>query len=127
MIELFFFFVSRYMATEEPTRITEIKIKKRGTRQQVLNGEALLTSGNLSKNDLVFNEKTQRICSKKEIERGVELSAKMKKMKTPSEVALDAAVELVAPDAATEPAKKQRKPRAKKVAQPAESVITASA
>lgn len=106
------------MATEEPTRITEIKIKKRGTRQQVLNGEALLTSGNLSKDDLVFNEKTQRICSKKEIERGNELSAKMKQLKKPFEAALDEAILLVAP---AESVKKVRKPRAKKVQ--AEAVV----
>lgn len=112
------------MATEEPTRITEIKIKKRGTRQQVLNGEALLTSGNLSKDDLVFNEKTQRICSKKEIERGVELSAKMRSKKSPSEVILDSAVELVEPVAASVPPVKQRKPRTKKVTQAAPSPIT---
>jgi DVNP family len=56
----------------------EKKIRKRGSRLQVLHGEALMTSGGLTKEHLSLNEKTGKICSMAEIQRGISLSSKMR-------------------------------------------------
>jgi len=56
----------------------EKKLRKRGTRLQVLNGEAVMTSGGLTIDKLIRNEKTGKISSMAEIQRGIDLSSKMK-------------------------------------------------
>jgi len=60
----------------------ESKIKKRGSRQEVFEGRALMTSGNLSREDLIFNERTGKIITNKEKERGEKLKEVMGRRNT---------------------------------------------
>ena len=90
---------------------TEKKIRKRGSRQQVVNGEALMTSGGLTKDKLILNEKTGKICSMAEIQRGIDLSSKMKERRKPVVISpVDAAPDVTV----TIIPKQPRKSRAKK-------------
>jgi hypothetical protein len=61
------------------------KIKKRGSRQEVFEGRALMTSGNLSREDLIFNERTGKIITNKEKERGDKLKEVMGSKKADSQ------------------------------------------
>jgi hypothetical protein len=60
---------------EKPKR----RSRKIGNREEVFNGICERTSGGLRKEDLVFNRKTGKICTAKEIERGKQLSEMMRK------------------------------------------------
>lgn len=62
----------------------ETRIKKRGSRQEVFEGKAMMTSGNLSKEDLIFNERTGKIITAKEKERGMRLKEVMNSRKAAS-------------------------------------------
>ncbi len=57
------------------------KARKTGSRIDVWEGRCEKTSGGLRKDDLVFNEKSQKICTKSEIERGKRLAEAMHSLK----------------------------------------------
>ena len=105
-----------------------IKIKKRGTRQEVLNGTAILTAGGLSRDDLVLNPKTGKICTKKELERGTILSESMRraygKPLPPSEVEDADEEPIIASEPTTYP--EQAAPTPKKRGRPKKTKVEAS-
>lgn len=57
------------------------KTRKTGTREDVWEGRSEKTSGGLRKDDLVFNEKSGKLCTKKEVERGKKLAALMQQQR----------------------------------------------
>jgi hypothetical protein len=61
------------------------KIKKRGSRQEVFDGLAQFTSGNLSRDQLILNERTGKIITTKEKERGARLKEVMGSRKAETE------------------------------------------
>ena len=65
---------------------TEMRVKNYGTREEVWNGTALKTKGKLSKEDLVQDEKTGRLKSRKLIERGKNLFSTINQKKVPEPI-----------------------------------------
>lgn len=54
-----------------------VKLLKTGTKEQVWNGQAVMTRGKLIKDDLTLSSKG-KVCSKKSVEKGKELQARMR-------------------------------------------------
>lgn len=61
--------------------MSDVKLQKYGTREQVYQGLAQMTKGKLKKDDLSFCEKTGRYKSIKAMQRGRDLVENMKKPK----------------------------------------------
>lgn len=96
----------------------EVKIKRTGSRQEVFEGKALKTTGLLTRDDLVVNPKTGKICSKKEMFRGQLLSRSMKAAQEEEPIELPVAEEdpIELPVAEEEPTPKKGRGRPRKKA-----------
>lgn len=62
--------------------MSDKKIKKVGTRDEVYNGLAISTKGKLKKDDLIFDEKSSKYKSIKSIAHGKNLIEMMKKRRS---------------------------------------------
>lgn len=94
------------------------RTRKIGSRQEVFDGVCERTSGGLTKDDLVFNDRTSKLITLKEQQRGISMRKVMTKVKEPEqeepEQSQEEVVELVAPP--VEKPKRVRKLREPKVA-----------